>query len=97
MSIVTYQSRISTVVLILCFAVYGLGVYLTRTYLCQPIGAWVLLGGVSIGAIGCFQLVISAAKRRSIWLAAGGIAIALLLAAMLLFIGVLTLPGCSGV
>ena len=93
----TYQLKTPTAVLVLCVVVYGLGVYLTRAYLCQPIGAWVLLGGVSVGAVGCLQLVISAAKRRSILLAAGAIVVTFMLATMALFIGVLTLPGCSGV
>jgi hypothetical protein len=97
MSIMTYQPRIFTAVLLLCFVVYALGVYLTRVYLCQPIGAWVLLGGVSVGAVGCIQLVISAVNGRSLWLAAGAFAVSILLTAMFLFIGVLTLPGCSGV
>ena len=45
------QQRIVTAILLLCFVVYTFGAYLTRVYLCEPIGAWVLLGGVSVAIL----------------------------------------------
>ena len=97
MSVSVQRSIASVAVLTLCLVVYAVGVYLTRAFLCQPVGAWVLLGGVAIGAVGWLLLSMAAISRRSIGLGVGVVGVAALLAAMYFFIGVLTLPGCSGV
>ncbi|MGO1073687.1 hypothetical protein [Lysobacter sp. CA199] len=85
------------VLFVACLAIYAGGVYLTRAYLCQPVGAWVLLAAVMVGALGCILLGVSAFRLRSLWCGVSTFAAAVIIAVMFLFIGVLTLPGCSGV
>ncbi|WP_157579098.1 hypothetical protein [Rudaea cellulosilytica] len=92
-----HNSRAEIVLIAACFVLYAFGFYLTRAFICQPVGAWLLLGGVAVGALGWLMLSASAIRRRSLGLGFGAIAIALILAVMFFFIGVLTLPGCSGV
>jgi hypothetical protein len=89
--------KLPLTLVVLCFVVYGAGIYLTRLYLCQPLGAWVLLVGVGLGALGASLIAGSAIRRRSWSLAIGALSIALLIIFLYFFIGVLTLPGCSGV
>ena len=97
MSVPASRFRVPATLLALCFAIYAAGIYLTRAFLCQPLGAWVLFGGVAVGGLGWLLLSISTIGRRSLALGLVVAAVALVLAAMFLFIGVLTLPGCSGV
>ena len=80
-----------------CLFIYACGLYLTHAFLCQPLGAWVLVAGVAFGSIAFVLLVLSAFQRRSVWRTLGAVVLAIVLVAMFLFIGVLTLPGCSGV
>lgn len=82
---------------VLCLAVYALGVYLTRAFLCQPVGAYVLLSGVALGGMSTLMFAVSAAGRRSLGLALSALAIGGVSAFLYIFIGVLTLPGCSGI
>lgn len=86
-----------TVLFAACLAIYAGGIYLTRAYLCQPVGAWVLLTAVIVGSLGCILLGVSAFRLRSLWRGVSTFATAVIIAVMFLFIGVLTLPGCSGV
>ena len=97
MSFATNNPRLPLGLFILCLGVYGIGVYLTRAFLCQPIGAWVLLAGVAVGGLSAVLLLVSSAKQRSLGLGVGAISIALVAAFLYFFVGVLTLPGCSGV
>jgi hypothetical protein len=97
MSVAVQSSKTLIVLLVSCFFVYAGGVYLTRAFLCQPVGAWVLLAGVVVGSIVCALLGFSAFQLRSVWRTTGVVALALALTVMFLSIGVFTLPGCSGV
>ena len=97
MSATAQTTRLPLALLVLGFVVYGLGAYLTRLYLCQPLGAWVLLAGVVLGALSPLLLIALAMKERSWAVGIGAAAIAFVVVFLYLFIGVLTLPGCSGV
>lgn len=97
MASVSPTLKLPLALVVVCFVVYGVGMYLTRLYLCQPLGAWVLLAGVGLGALGVVLTAGSAVSRRSWSLAFGALSIALVIIFLYLFIGVLTLPGCSGV
>lgn len=66
-------------------------------FVCAPVGGWLLLAGsASVAAAGVLA-GIAALRARSRWLGAGGTVAVLTAAAMHLFSGVFTLPGCSGV
>lgn len=86
-----------TVLFAACLAIYASGVYLSRAYLCQSVGAWVLLAAVIVGSFGCILLGVSAFRLRSVWRGISAFAVTVIVTVMFLFIGVLTLPGCSGV
>jgi len=97
MSVAVQSPQTQIALLASCLCVYAGGVYLTRAFLCQPVGAWVLLAGVVIGSIACVLQGLSAFQLRSVWRTLGTVASAFVLVAMFFLIGVLTLPGCSGV
>jgi hypothetical protein len=95
--VISQPLRAASALFLLCVLVYGAGIYLTRVFLCEPLGACVLIASVVIGGIGCLFLCISAIKKRSIGIGIGTAIFTLALIAMFQFIGVFTLPGCSGV
>jgi hypothetical protein len=83
--------------LVLAIAVYAAGVAGSYLFLCQPGPAWMMMAGVAaMGAAGLLALP-SAFRTHSFMRGATAAGILLLAAGMFLFVGVLTLPGCSGV
>ena len=97
MPVAVQSSKTLTVLLVSCTFIYAGGVYLTRAFLCQPVGVWFLLAGVVVGAVACAALAFSAFQLRSVWRTIVTVALVLVLAVMFFFIGVLALPGCFGV
>jgi RsiW-degrading membrane proteinase PrsW (M82 family) len=78
-------------------AVYCLAVYLMRTQLCEPIGGWVAVAAVIIGAGAALVSATQAVLRKSVGWGVGLLGVVLLTAIMYLSVGVFMLPGCSGV
>ena len=97
MPVILKRSKTHAALFLASVAIYGIGVYLTRAFLCQPLGTWVLIGAIVIGGAVSGSMAISGFQQRSARLVFCAIAALVLLAAMFAAIGVLTLPGCSGV
>lgn len=77
--------------------IYGVGVYYIQTHLCKQIGSSITMFGVAVSIFACGVLTARALISRTIlqWL---GLAFALFVVVILyFFVGVLALPGCSGV
>lgn len=89
--------RLDIVLLLLCVVIYGCGIYLTRAYPCQSIGAMVLLVGTAIGALSAIVAGIFFVINKSGSQALLAILIALFVGLLFFFVGVFTLPGCAGV
>ena len=97
MPVILKRSKTHAALFLASLSVYGIGVYLTRAFLCQPLGIWVLIGAIVVGGAVSGSMAISGFQQRSARLVFCAIAALVLLAAMFAAIGVLTLPGCSGV
>ena len=97
MPVISKRSKTHVALFLTGVAIYGVGVYLTRAFLCQPLGTWVLIGAIAIGGAASASMAISGFQQRSARLVFCAVAALVLLAAMFAAIGVLTLPGCSGV
>ena len=77
--------------------IYAVGVCYIQTHLCEQIGPSIAMFGVVVGILACGVLTARALVTRTTlrWV---GLAFALLAVTVLyFFVGVLALPGCSGV
>jgi hypothetical protein len=87
----------ATALFLIAAIVYGIGVYFVVTRLCKHIGPDIAMLAVAICVFACGVVASRAMVVRSVraWLACVG---ALLVTAVLyFFVGVMSLPGCSGV
>ena len=77
--------------------IYGVGVYYIKMHLCEQIGPSISMLAVAVSVFACGVLTARALLTKTIlrWI---GLAFALLIVTILyFFVGVLALPGCSGV
>jgi hypothetical protein len=78
-------------------AAFGIGLVLSRIYLCGQPGPGAFLVSIGLCAIAALLLFVTARRARSWRLAIAGLAAAGLTYALLFFSTGVTLSGCSGV
>ena|SRR5690242_15953143 len=87
----------ATVLFLAAFAVYGIGIYFIQTEICKHVGPNVAMVAVAVSIFATGMVASRAVILRSAasWLSfLGALSIS---TALYFFVGVLALPGCSGV
>jgi hypothetical protein len=87
----------SSLLLVLALVVYGVGVYLLYSGPCEPIGPNIAVLAVVLAFVAVVLLSTRAFAIRSALSVLALVAALVLVAVMYLAIGVMALPGCSGV
>ena len=89
--------RSSSLLLAVAVVIYGVGVYQIYSGHCEPIGPNIAVLGVALAFVAVALIATRALAIRSSLSLLALVAAVVLVAVMYLAIGVMALPGCSGV
>jgi hypothetical protein len=87
----------ATALFLVAFAVYGIGIYLIQTEICKHVGPNVAMFAVAVSIFATGIVASRAVVVRSAASWVSFLGASLISTVLYFFVGVLALPGCSGV